>query len=285
MTVREPKRTPAARTPRSVRGRGAAARLVSPVFNGELTAEEVVFCRDYVADGRRDPVAAWISAFGQDIAATLPDDELERRARSLLRRSSIAAQIDRQVQDACTVLDISPARVLARWAQVAFADPRELAHVRRVNCRYCWGAGHRYQWTPAEFDARIAEAMQRAIDEAQEYEPPAEEGGVGYKANRAPHPDCPECAGEGVAGVYLADSGSLSPAGAALYAGVKATKYGYDVLTHDQLKALDALSKFFGLTPETVRLMTQPAGATGEGAFDDPETAADAYRRLMDGGQ
>ena len=34
---------------------------------------------------------------------------------------------------------------------MATADPNELMRYMRVNCRFCWGIDHNYQWTVGEF--------------------------------------------------------------------------------------------------------------------------------------
>lgn len=252
-----------------------------PSYLGDLTPRELIFCREYVANGKVDVVAAFVAAF-PGTAGVLDDDELRRRAKSLLRRPAIANQVDRQTRDACAALDISPERVLARWALLAFADPRELIRHRRVNCRHCWGADHRYQHSPAEWAQKLAVALSAAVKSGTEYEELDPEGGDGWRANRPPHPECPECCGEGVPDIIVADTDHLSPAAAALFAGIKSTPHGYEIRLADQVKALEALSKFLGITPETVRILSQPLTATADD-YSDPERAAETYRRLMDG--
>lgn len=268
---------------RSVKRTARGALLTPPAYNGTLTAEEVVFCRAYVEQGGKDPEAAWVEAFGADAAARLDPDELTKRARTLLARPLIVDQLAKQRADACAALSVSPQSLVARLARVALADPREIVQHRRVACRHCWGEGHAYQYTQAEFDRLTASAMAQALEAKAEYRPPDPAGGVGYRRNRAPHPECPECSGEGLEDVYIADTASLSMAGASLYAGVKETKEGRQVLLHDQLKALQLLADLMGMTPDVVRA-SLARGAEGDTAdFEDPAQAADAYKKIMDG--
>ncbi|MDG1645648.1 terminase small subunit [Klebsiella huaxiensis] len=36
--------------------------------------------------------------------------------------------------------------VIGQLTAIINADPNELSQYRRINCRYCWGFGHQYQW-------------------------------------------------------------------------------------------------------------------------------------------
>jgi phage terminase small subunit len=62
----------------------------------------------------------------------------------------------------------------------------------------------------------------------------------------APHPSCPECAGYGQGRAVLKDTRYLSPSALALYAGIKQTKEGVQVLTHSKLDAMEKLLKHLG---------------------------------------
>ncbi|MGQ0455304.1 hypothetical protein ACT4UM_29360, partial [Bacillus sp. SS-TM] len=62
------------------------------------------------------------------------------------------------------------------------ADPNQLAQFRRVNCRYCWGENHLYQWRDiAEFDKAAAQA-------SRDGKPEPEYGGLGFVDNAIPNP-------------------------------------------------------------------------------------------------
>jgi len=146
--------------------------------------------------------------------------------------------------------------VLRRFALLARADSRELVEYRRVCCRHCHGIDHRYQWTQGEMDRR-EEQWQRECVEAQKKDLPLPaqpdfSGGVGYHIKHPPHPECPECFGEGMERSMVQDTRYLSEAGVALYAGVKVTKDGVEVKQHSQFDALMQLARHHGLLKDKV---------------------------------
>lgn len=85
-----------------------------------------------------------------------------------------------------------------------------------------------------------------------------EGGGVGFNATRDPHPDCPECFGEGVGRAIAKDTRQLSPGAKALYAGVKVTKEGLEIKMHDKMAALSKIGQHLGMFVE--RSMTATVG-------------------------
>ncbi|MEG2041055.1 MAG: terminase small subunit, partial [Hafnia sp.] len=65
--------------------------------------------------------------------------------------------------------------VIAQLAAIVNADPNDIGQYRRVNCRYCWGFGHQYQWRDAvEFEEKRLDAVGRKKPE------PLDVGGYGY---------------------------------------------------------------------------------------------------------
>lgn len=138
---------------------------------------------------------------------------------------------------------ITQEMVLERLWMIATADPNELIEHRRICCRHCFGVGHAYQWkTEDEFERESELAVSKGLPTK------TDEGGFGYDPTIAPHPKCPNCHGEGLGRIHANDSRKVSPAGAALYAGVKQTKDGgFEVKMHDQLAALDKVAKHLGM--------------------------------------
>lgn len=136
------------------------------------------------------------------------------------------------------------------WA-IANADPRELSEYRRTCCRYCYGQGYLYQRTPneraralAKWEAAQTKNSTNVFDEL---------GGVGFNATRDPHPDCPECFGEGVAREYFHDTRKLSPAAQLLFEGVEVTRDGLKFNMSRREHARELLAKHLGMFDEKNR--------------------------------
>lgn len=164
-----------------------------------------------------------------------------QQAHELLKNIEIAARIEERKEEVAALAEIDAAWVLRQWKQIATADANELTQLRRVCCRYCHGFDHQYQWTEGEYA--------RAVDKAVESEKPAPDGmgGFGFDLNAEPHPDCPECGGLGEELVHIADTRKLKGSARRLYAGVKKTKDGLQVITRDQDAALANISRYLGM--------------------------------------
>lgn len=122
---------------------------------------------------------------------------------------------------------------------IVLADPNQLAQFRRVNCRYCWGENHLYQWRDiAEFDKAAAQA-------SRDGKPEPEYGGLGFVDNAIPNPDCPKCCGEGTGQLYMADTTLLDGDARQLYAGAKFGKFGVEILLEDKAAARRELLRLF----------------------------------------
>jgi phage terminase small subunit len=164
-----------------------------------------------------------------------------QQAHELLKNPEIAAAIEERKQQLADVAEIDAAWVLRQWKQIATADANEITQLRRVCCRHCHGFGNQYQWTEAEYSA----AVDKAVDSGK----PAPDGmgGFGFDLNAEPHPACPECGGLGQELIYVADTRKLKGSARRLYAGVKKTKDGLQVITRDQDAALANISRYLGM--------------------------------------
>lgn len=150
-------------------------------------------------------------------------------------------------------------KVVQHLAEIALADPNELTQLRRVNCRYCNGHEHLYQWKhKGEFEYAYdkwfeeKEAHEERAHKTKSLKPfkkpePNDDGGYGFKSNADPHPECPECEGEGIEEMFLQDTRKLSGPARRLFAGVKQTKNGIEVLTRSQDSAIKMLGDHFGV--------------------------------------
>jgi hypothetical protein len=169
----------------------------------------------------------------------------ERTARSIaaenLTKPDIVAHLAVRRKELADKTAITPEMIAQRWWELANVDVNEIVEYRRSNCRHCWGEEHEYQWTHGEF-----EKAQREADDEGKPEP-SMAGGFGFDHNREPNPVCPECGGEGRGKVYVHDTRRLKGGARRLYAGVHQGKDGLKALVDDRLKALDAISRIYGM--------------------------------------
>lgn len=194
------------------------------------------------------------------IAAGYSPKAARQQASEMLARPDVQALVDAAMKARAERLQMDADAVLRRLAEIAEADPRELIELHRCCCRYCYGEGHYYQFTAREMDrARDEHDAQVATGKAAgEFVAP---GGIGYNPKRPPNEDCPECHGLGQERVIAKDTRTLSPAARRLYAGVKMTQNGLQVLTHSQVDALTKLGQHHGLFKSVV---TGPNGGPVE---------------------
>lgn len=127
--------------------------------------------------------------------------------------------------------------VLADLLAVASADPNELIQFRRGACPSCWGAE----------------------EQAEEQEGQAHGGSLKRTRKTAPRvdeidPDCEVCGGEGAGRAYIPDTRHLTGAARKLYAGVKQTKEGLQVMMRSQDKALELIGRHLAMFTDKVEL-------------------------------
>ncbi len=139
------------------------------------------------------------------------------------------------------------------------ADARDLSEYRIGCCRYCHGFEFKYQMTPQEYRNRLAAYMERKGDKDPCGLAFPMEGGVGYDKRRKPHKDCPECFGEGEGREVFKDSRTLSESARTLYAGVKRTKNGMEIMSRSKDKSVELAARHTGVIK------------TGSGEGDDSE--------------
>ena len=178
-------------------------------------------------------------------------------AHKLLKDAEIQAAIKERMEELAITAGITPEWVVSRWAKIAKADPNDLVQVRHVNCRHCHGFDHRYQWTEAEF--------MTAVDFAIQNEKPAPDGmgGLGFNPLGDPHPGCPECGGEGVVDVQIADTRKLKGDSKLLYAGAERTRNGIKVSMRDQDAATTNLARYLGMLVDKKELSGPNGGPMG----------------------
>lgn len=182
-----------------------------------------------------------------------------------LAKPAIKAAIDAAIAKRNERLRMSQDDVVRMWETLSSTDPRALVEYRRTCCRHCYGQDFGYQRTKGEM-AREYEAWKTAqpakkgkgklslVGDDGAVLGFDQKGGVGYDKRKPPHPECPECFGEGVAAVFINDTRTLSPEAARLYAGAKETNTGIQVNMRDQDQALANLAKHMGMFTDRVVL-------------------------------
>ena len=227
-----------AQTAQKRNGKSQEKKPVSDAYLNEGDAEEISFCPDEFGVSDQQAKFAMLVAQGKKLveAYRLAGYESEGNAAyvtasQLLRNPKVFRAISyfrNQYQKRYTAdLDLLVSQLMA----IVQADPNQLAQFRRVNCRYCWGENHHYQWRDtAEFDKAAAQA-------SRDGKPEPEYGGLGFVDNAIPNPDCPKCCGEGTGQLYMADTTLLDGDARQLYAGAKLGKFGVEILLEDKAAA------------------------------------------------
>lgn len=171
-------------------------------------------------------------------------------AARLLGDARVKALIEEQMKRVTEEATVEAADVVREWLAIATADPSKLMHVRRVNCRYCYGANNLYQWKAREYAEACDSEMLAAERDKREPKLPDCSGGFGFNKVREPNPHCPECEGEGHEDIFFADTESLTGPERKLIASIKRTKDGLEVKMRDQDAALLNIAKHLGLLIE-----------------------------------
>lgn len=223
----------------------------------KLTPKERSFVREYKID--RDPVAAAERAGWAASSA-------RGAAKRLMKLPHVAAAIAAHEQGLDEVATMSALDVMRHWVEIATADPNELISYRKGACRHCHGIDHGYQFRDAaEFDLLLrirqsAKEEAKKLREDPDYDPTLDEavlsdrGGFGYRRTRTPHPDCPNCEGLGVERIQVEDTSKVVGPARRLYAGVKQSKDGIQILMRDQDAALEKIARHLGMFTEKVEL-------------------------------
>lgn len=210
-----------------------------------LTRMKELFVKEYLID---------LNAKQAAIRAGYSPKTAENQASRLLSTVKVQEAIQKAMNKRSAKTEITAEMVLSRWWEIATANPNELIHTRRLACRHCHGIDHKYQW---EDEEEYTEELRKALDTAEreskrldkpvEAVIPTDEGGYGYNKIADPHKDCPKCLGEGGLDVHVEDTRKLEGGAKLLYAGVKTTANGIEVLMQDQAKALEQVARHLGM--------------------------------------
>lgn len=242
------KKVPAKKTTKAKTAKPAAAVKAAPVKalpqnQMPLTPTEERFVEEYLID--LNGTQAYMRAY-----PTAKATSARVQACRLLADPNIADAIAAAKAARSKATAITSEEALQHVWGIATADTRELVEYRVGCCRHCWGEGYRYQRTAGEFErdeAELAKANEKAVESNKTVLTFDPKGGIGFDKRIQPNQECPECFGEGIGRTVFKDTAKLSPGAAALYAGVKETKDGLQVLTHNKGEALEKVFKHLGL--------------------------------------
>lgn len=217
-----------------------------------MSARCIRFCHEYVIylNGTQSAIRAGYSKTHADVTAC-----------RLLRNVQVKTFIDELKAKVAEKLEIRQEDIVEELHRNFFADANELTEYRRICCRYCHGTDNQYQYTPAElkkaksFHERKnmeAEAMGIKLTAAQKKFDT--QGGIGYDPRKLPSLECPECFGEGHGEVFMKDTRMLSKQARAMYAGVKQTKDGTEVMMHSKQAMGQLLMRHLGMLNDKVKV-------------------------------
>lgn len=205
--------------------------------NDEPTLNDWLFIGEYVKDWKPSAAMKRAGFYHGDFAA----NEAYRR----MKKPAVRREIEKIREMTRKKIQLNTNLIVDDILNVLTADPRDLIEIVTESCRYCHGDGHKYQFTQNEWIRKQAEYRLAGKGE------PDILGGLGFNPNRDPHPDCPECHGDGIVIEKLKDVRDLSPAAAALYIGAERTKHGIKVNMRSKDAAREAAARILGMNKET----------------------------------
>lgn len=176
----------------------------------------------------------------------------------LLKRDDVAEAIAEAKKKRSERVEVDQDAILRTVLAAIHTDRNGLTQYRRVCCRYCFGEGHRYQRTAGEMERdREAWAEKVAAHKADPKRRPNpgrfdKQGGTGYHKLRDPHPECPECFGEGIGEAFVNDTRHLTPEQRAIFEGVEQTRDGLRIKTFDLGRATELAMRHAGMLQDRV---------------------------------
>ena len=211
-----------------------------------LTPKQRRFVNEYCVDENATQAA---------LRAGYSENGAGQQGHLLLKNIEISKAIKERMEELAVAASITPEWVVGQWAAIAQSNPNDIVQVRRTCCRHCHGFWNQYQWTEAEYSA----AVDKAVDSGK----PAPDGmgGFGFDPNATPAADCPECGGNGIAEVHVADTRKLKRH--PLYAGAEQTRNGIKVNMRDKDAALFNLSRYLGMQIDRKEISGPGGGPLG----------------------
>lgn len=149
-------------------------------------------------------------------------------------------------------------------------------------CRYCHGTNHEYQRTHAEFEEDFERHITKPLKLNRNTGKPIRvplfdpKGGSGYDVKLPPHPDCPQCHGEGDIKrpvIKFKDTRFFTADERELFHGARVTKDGVEAVWKDQAQARNFLN-------DLALRMTEHRRP--EDAIDITEMSVDRLRQFLE---
>jgi hypothetical protein len=170
----------------------------------------------------------------------------DQEARQIL--SSVEGQtlLKCRKQELAAAAMITKESILKDWYDIKNADVNQAMQVRRVNCRYCNGVGHKYQWSNQEYAASYERAMCNP-DKKKQIEPDIK-GGFGFNPWALPVTSCTECGGVGEEKVFVESFDKLPASVRKAISSIEAKSDGaIKINFRDKDKATDSMAKYLGM--------------------------------------
>lgn len=216
-------------------------------LSSNLSAKQERFCQEYVIDGNATK-AAERAGYSKRTARA--------QGSRLLTNVNVQQRLDTLKEEVAAACKFNAEQVKARLWSIATADLTQIMQIRRRCCRHCHGVDFRYQRTAGEREQALDQhkwsedrRRREAKEEGEEFIAHEfdEKGGIGWDPRRFPHPECPECFGEGQERSFFGDTSDMPPELRTAFAGIKVTKDGTQILFEDRLKALELCGKTLGI--------------------------------------
>ena len=144
---------------------------------------------------------------------------------ALLRREDILGMVSTARHGRSSRARVYADEVLRRWNMRATGLITDVAEIRRVNCRHCWGVDGEYQFTLVEMRHSRRQHEQEQLrlwpktpSRRQMFD---EKGGDGFDPWREPNAECTECGGTGSAKLYVRSYDELSERGRMMLSSIK----------------------------------------------------------------
>ncbi|MFM0261564.1 terminase small subunit [Paraburkholderia sediminicola] len=240
-----------------------------------LSFQEETFVRAYFQNGFNHRDAAQ--------RARIPYPHVAK----LIRKPHVRAAMDRMQKEASEVLKVSQHRIIGDLLEMFTAELDAVVEHRRGSCRYCWGAGGRYQWRSERErdDAGCVPPGTKKRPTDAEPTRGQSDGGTGYDEYAAPRPGCPECNGQGISVVLMKDtvgrkgvqSVEYSPSGKVTIKTFDKAKIGELLMKHLSMTLHDERHKVTnngpvinvngGIPPEFIAALKEKGGLAGLEAF------------------